>query len=77
MSNIEHLVENAINCIERKLDYEDFRKAWHNKEMLKEVKASPMEIWEIAQYVYYSYRESIIWRTEDEMEKRYGYKAPD
>lgn len=77
MSNIEHLIENAITCIEKGVSYNDFKTSWYNKEMLKEVKASPMEIWEIAIYVCTTYHDEIVWRKEDELEERYGYKAPD
>lgn len=41
--------------------------------MLEFVKSPPEEIWEMAMYVYYTYRESIIWETEDKLEKAYGY----
>ena len=77
MSNIEHLIENAIGCIEKKASYEDFIDTWYNKEMLKEVKATPEEIWEMAIYVCTTYRDSIKWQTEDELEKAYGYKIKD
>ena len=77
MSNIEHLIENAIGCIEEKKSYDDFISADVNKRMLKLVKSPPQEIWYMAIYVYYTYRPSVIWETEDELEKRYGYRVPE
>jgi len=77
MSNIEHLIENAITTIENGKDYEDWLSAWQQKAMLKEVESDPWEIWQMAQYCYYTYRESVIMDTEKEMEDRYGYKIPE
>lgn len=77
MSNIEHLIENAIDAIEKNKTYEDWKTNWRQKAMLREVKSDPFEIWQIAQYCYYTYREAIIWETEDKIEKRYGYRIPE
>ena len=77
MSNTEHLIENAIVCLEENKSYEDFISADVNERMLKLVKSPPEEIWDMAIYVYYTYRESIIWKTEDKLEKAYGYKIKD
>ena len=77
MSNIEHLIENAICAIEKNKEYEDWLSAWQQKAMLKEVKSDPWEIWQMAIYCYYTYRQSIIEETEDELEKKYGYKLPE
>ena len=76
MSNTEHLIENAIVCLEEKKSYEDFIDTDVNKRMFKLVKSPPEEIWDMAIYVYYTYRESIVWKTEDELVKRYGYLVP-
>ena len=54
MSNIEHLIENAIIAVEEGKSFEDFNSAEHNKKMLRRVCACADEIWEIAQYVVYS-----------------------
>ena len=77
MSNIEHLIENAIFCLEHDKTFEDFLEYKFNSEMLKLVKSLAEEIWEMAIYVYYPYRESVIWETEERMEKAYGYKLPE
>ena len=34
MSNIEHLIENAITCLEGNKDFDYFTTMWQNKEML-------------------------------------------
>lgn len=54
MSNIEHLIENAIIAVEKDKTFEDFNSAERNKAMLRKVCACADEIWEIAQYVVYS-----------------------
>ena len=77
MSNAEHLIENAIVCMEENKSYDDFISADVNKRMFEFVKSPPEEIWEMAIYVYYTYRESVTWETEDKLEKAYGYKIKD
>ena len=77
MSKIEHLIENAITCLEGNKDFDYFTTMWQNKEMLKYVNASPEEIWEMAIYVVTTYKESIVWDTEDKIEKKYGYPIPE
>lgn len=75
MSNIEHLIENAIVAIEEHKEYEDWKSAWQQKAMLKEVMSDAWEIWQMAQYCVYTYKQSIIWDTEERLEKEYGYKV--
>lgn len=53
MSNIEHLIENAIIAVEKDKTFEDFNSAERNKAMLRKVCACADEIWEIAQYMVY------------------------
>jgi hypothetical protein len=61
MTNCEHLIENALASITRagQCDgYEAFKKEMnynYNKEMLKQVSITQDELWEIAQYILYSY----------------------
>ena len=55
MSNIEHLLENAIATLKRGNCFEDFMALWHTPIMLEGVKSSPEEIWEMAQYVVFSH----------------------
>lgn len=63
MSNIEHLIENGLLAVERarqnnesaveafysEMDYE------YNREMLSKVLVPVSELWEIVQYVVFSY----------------------
>lgn len=77
MSNIQHLIENAITCLEENRDFDYFISMWQNKEMLKYVNASPEDIWEMAIYVITTYREGVVWETEDKIEKKYGYPIPE
>ena len=77
MSDIEHLIENAIDSIERNEEYKDWVSKWQQKAMLKEVKSDPWEIWQIAQYCVYNYKESIEWKLSDEIESKYGYPIPE
>ena len=55
MSNIEHLLENAIYEIKSGNDIDDFKALWHTPIMLKEVSATAEEIWEMALYVVYTH----------------------
>ena len=63
MSNLEHLIDNAITTLEEGKDFDFWMSLWYTKEQLKKVQSPPEEIWEIANYCYYSYREQIIWET--------------
>ena len=56
MSNIEHLLENAISEIEHGKGIEDFVSRWYNTQMLNSVNATADEIWQMAQYVVFSYK---------------------
>mgnify|MGYP007038269408 CR=1 FL=1 len=77
MSNVEHLIENAIDCLDRGQSFEDFLSYKFNKDMLKMVKSPAEEIWEMAIYVKYTHDESLKWELEEEIEKKYGYPIPD
>lgn len=76
MSNIEHLIENAIVKLEEGKTYQDWLDMWPQHEMLKLVKSPPEEIWQMAQYCVYTYGQNIKWDTEAEIEKAYGYPIP-
>lgn len=54
MSNIEHLLENAIAEVREGHNINDFKALWHTREMLKLVNATIEEIWEMAIYVVYT-----------------------
>ena len=77
MSNIEHLIENALTAIDTKHDYGWWLVQMPQQQMLKEVKSKAEEIWEMATYVYYTYRPSVIMETKDKMESKYGYPIPE
>lgn len=64
MSNIEHLIENAIFDMERGVGYEAYVSEKPQAIMFPTVSATPDEIWEIAQYVITTYREYILMEQE-------------
>ena len=55
MSCIEHLIENALTALEDGMDYEQFCASLANFNMFIQVNATPEEIWEIANYIQYTY----------------------
>ena len=60
MSNIEHLIENALTAMEENPNdtYQAFAEAMsdmRNQYMLKEVSISKNELWAIAQYIFYTW----------------------
>ena len=57
MSDIEHLIENAIVCVQSGKSREDFMGYSYNQLMLARVKATGEEIFEMAQYVVYAHDE--------------------
>ena len=77
MSNVEHLIENAICVLERGKDYDYWMDMWQTKEQLKYVKSPPEEIWEMAVYCCFTYKDSVAWKTEDEIVAKYGYPIPE
>ena len=77
MSNIEHLIENAIACLDENKSFEDFVSIPVNKTMIEMVKSPADEIWQIAIYVKYTYGEDLRWKIEDEIERKYGYPIPE
>lgn len=82
MTNCEHLIENALMSMQKarneKTDvYEAFQNEMnsnHNKAMLRGVCVTKNELWEIAQYIMYSYGDGIRSDIRTEMEDRYGYR---
>ena len=52
MSIAEHLIENALSALEKGKDFEYFKKDI-NFEFAPSI--LPEEIWDMAQYVYYTY----------------------
>ena len=64
MSNVEHLIENALVAMQGRDDaYQAFCEAMgatYNQQMLEEVNMTEHELWMIAQYVTY------VWRYESD-----------
>lgn len=56
MSKAEHLIENAICCIEKDNPSEYFLEADYNIEMAKELDISLDVVYEMAMYVCYTYK---------------------
>ena len=54
MTNSEHLLENAIMCLENKVDFEEFANRDINKTMSTYANIALEQIWEMAQYVVYN-----------------------
>ena len=77
MTNIEHLVENAIHCVEDHKSFEEFSECEYNKRMLKEVDVSAKELWCIAMYAVYTYKPGIITNAELRIAGCYGYPIPE
>ena len=60
MSNEEHLIENAVFCIERGGKYEDFAGAKINIEMAKYSKIDLKQVWRMAIHVVCTLKESWV-----------------
>lgn len=77
MTNLEHYIENAICYLENNGTYEDF----FNQKLLKlgeeQTGISLKDMWEMAQYIVYSYKPCIVRETEERVENKYGYKLDD
>lgn len=69
LSNIEHLIENAIIAVEKGEVFEKFNIDERNKRMLKTVCACADEIWEMAQYVVYSKCMFCDWKQAEQKEE--------
>jgi hypothetical protein len=60
MSNYEHLIENAVVCMEKGEDYEDFADAYYNRLMSAECDISLQDIWRMASYVVFTLKPSWV-----------------
>ena len=69
MTISEHLIENALNRIESGYGYDDFVSTTILKEQAKQIGISLIDLWYMAQYIYYTYKPHI----ESEIKERYGY----
>lgn len=76
MSNIEHLLENAIDDMETKKSFEEWKQRYPNSAVLPLVEATAEEIWMMAQYVLYTYKPWLLEKCRKETERIYGYPMP-
>lgn len=74
---IEHLISSAYNAIEKHQTFEKWRDEICTQNNLAYVYATALEVWTMAQYVYFSIKPCIEWDKEDEMIKKYGYKLEE
>lgn len=77
MSNIEHLIENAIIAVESDYSFEQWASAPINKQIFQLVDIHPFDIWQIAIYIVYDYKPNIISDTINRLEIKYGYPIPN
>lgn len=54
MSNAEHLIENALVCLENGGSFEGFAAGKHNQLMSAYSNINLMDVWQMAVHVYYS-----------------------
>ena len=74
MTNAEHLIENAVCCIERNEEFEEFASQIHNIEMAEMQHIDLRDVWSMAIHVVYTLKQHWLWEKEDEMVAAYGYK---
>jgi hypothetical protein len=77
MTNAEHLIENAVCCLERKESFEIFSSQQHNIDMAEMQKINLEDVWLMAIHVVYTLKQHWLWQKEDEMVAAYGYKLED
>ena len=75
MSNIEHLIESAVECLEHSYTFDEWKESWFTNTNKQNVKAPLEEIWGMAVWVYYDYRPYIEWKVTQKLEQEYGYKV--
>ena len=77
MTNAEHLIENAICCLERGESFEEFASQQHNIDMAAMQKINLEDVWLMAIHVVYTLKQHWLWEKEDEMISAYGYKLEE
>lgn len=77
MSNAEHLIENAICCLERGEEFEEFASQPCNIEMAEMQHIDLLDVWLMAIHVVYTLKQHWLWEKEDEMVAKYGYELED
>ena len=60
MSGAQHLIENAIMCIENNKSYEDFSNAYVNKITSSECDIALQDVWDMAMHVVYTTKRSWV-----------------
>lgn len=70
MSNIEHLIENALTAVSNNTDsdYQAFieeMSAMYNQQMLQDVSITMEELWAIVQYIIYTWLPTMDRRVND------------
>lgn len=74
MSNIEHLIESAVYYVEN-YSFEEFKETWTTNINKQGISATLEEIWDIATWIYYSYRPYIDYKKSMELIDAYGYEV--
>lgn len=77
MTNCEYLIENALCAIGAGLTYEYFCNKEYNKEMAKIENISLEQVWQMATYVFYTYRPSHRKKIICELEDKLGLSLKD
>ena len=70
MSNAEHLIENAVCCLERGQSYEDFADAKYNREMAEACRIDLIQVWLMAVYVVYNLKPHWVSDTVDYFQRQ-------
>ena len=73
MTSSEHLLENAIICLENKMDFEEFASRDINKMMSIDAEIALKRIWEMAQYVVYTLKPCWLDDIQDKYNERGNY----
>ena len=76
MTHSQHLLNNAIGCIERGESIEDYESRRDIRKMAEMCGVNPIEAWSMAQYAL-ALKEYWQQQKEDEMIAKYGYKLED
>lgn len=76
MSNIEHLLENALIYMERGKDFDEWVSEEETRRNMPESGVMPMSyasFWALANYVRYSYMECYVEKVIEQLEKMLDY----
>ena len=74
MSIAEHLIENALCSMEKEnTNYEDFSNDKILQEQSKELNIDLYTLWQMCNYILYTYKPSLCEKLEDKIIKDYGY----